>query len=429
MSSNISSAKILIADDEPVNRSLIQRRLEHAGYSVATAQNGREAVEKAHEMLPDIILLDVMMPVMDGLEACRLIKEDETTRDIPIIFVSARDETDVKVSALALGANDYISKPFKAEELLARIHAALRVNLARKARDQKERLPINTGIKKARDPYRLIGSALGGKYELVDYAGGGGMGAVYRALNINKQSVVAIKILKPDIIVRNPEYAELFNKEVKAVQRLKHPNIVEVLDKGTDEDISFMVMEWLEGNTLEEVITQEQLSLERLAQIFKQICSAIDFAHENNVIHLDIKPANILLLEGKQREDLVKVIDFGLARVISRESGTTVTRFRGTHQYCAPEQFGGKVSRRSDIYSLGATLYYLISGVIPFSTSYINAKIHPNLELPEIPSLTNYRSNLAIDVDHVISKALSKAPNERHKSARQLFEELSAAIS
>jgi diguanylate cyclase (GGDEF)-like protein len=122
---------ILVADDEPVNRALIQRRLEREGYRVLTAQNGSEAVEKTKDALPDLVILDVMMPEMDGMDACRLIKEDEKTRDIPIIFLSARDETEMKVSGLTLGANDYISKPFKAEELLARVHVAIRLKRER----------------------------------------------------------------------------------------------------------------------------------------------------------------------------------------------------------------------------------------------------------------------------------------------------------
>lgn len=122
---------ILVADDEPVNRALIQRRLERDGYRVLTAKNGSEAVEKTKESLPDLVILDVMMPEMDGMDACRLIKESEETRDIPIIFLSARDETEMKVSGLTLGANDYISKPFKAEELLARVRVAIRLKRER----------------------------------------------------------------------------------------------------------------------------------------------------------------------------------------------------------------------------------------------------------------------------------------------------------
>jgi two-component system, cell cycle response regulator len=124
---------ILVADDEPVNRALIQRRLEREGYQVLTARNGSEAVELASELLPDLVLLDVMMPEMDGMDACRLLKETEATRDIPVIFLSARDETAMKVNGLSLGADDYISKPFEAEELIARVHVAIRL---KRERDQ-----------------------------------------------------------------------------------------------------------------------------------------------------------------------------------------------------------------------------------------------------------------------------------------------------
>src|ERR671917_948446 len=122
---------ILVADDEPVNLALIKRRLEWEEYVIHTAQNGSEAVEKARRLLPDLIILDVMMPVLDGLQACRLLKEDAMTRDIPVIFLSALDDVDTKISGLSLGANDYISKPFRVEELLARVAVAIRLKRER----------------------------------------------------------------------------------------------------------------------------------------------------------------------------------------------------------------------------------------------------------------------------------------------------------
>jgi two-component system cell cycle response regulator len=128
-----TSPTILVADDEPVNRTLIERLLVREGYHVLAARNGSEAVEQARSALPDLVLLDMMMPEMDGLDACRLIKETEATHDIPIIFLSARGETEMKVSALSLGADDYISKPFEADELIARVHVAIRL---KRERDQ-----------------------------------------------------------------------------------------------------------------------------------------------------------------------------------------------------------------------------------------------------------------------------------------------------
>src|SRR2546423_663900 len=122
---------ILVADDEPVNLALIKRRLEWEEYRVETAEDGGQAVEAAKRVLPDLVILDVMMPVLDGLGACRLLKENPSTRDIPIIFLSALDDTDTKVNGLALGANDYISKPFRVEELLARVAVAIRLKRER----------------------------------------------------------------------------------------------------------------------------------------------------------------------------------------------------------------------------------------------------------------------------------------------------------
>src|SRR3954462_15291782 len=111
-SSKIGMATLLVADDEPINRTLIQRRLEREKFSVITAIDGAQAVEVTKASMPDLVLMDIMMPVMDGLEACKIIKADARTRDIPVIFLSARDELELKVSGLASGANDYISKPF-----------------------------------------------------------------------------------------------------------------------------------------------------------------------------------------------------------------------------------------------------------------------------------------------------------------------------
>jgi serine/threonine protein kinase len=296
----------------------------------------------------------------------------------------------------------------------------------------RELTEVATGptTQKNKDPYRLVGTIIDEKYKLLDYAGGGGMGAVYRARDLgnDRRGLFAIKILKPDIVARNPEYAELFEREAANIQALNHPHIVKVFDSGNYEDLSYMVMEWVNGISIEDAMNQGLLSLERLTNVFGQVCDAVACAHENSIIHLDIKPANILLVTSAKPEDFVKVIDFGLSRVITRESGTTVTKFRGTDKYCAPEQFGGRVSHRSDIYSLGATLYHLITGVIPFGMSYINAKMHPNLELPPIPSVTRQRE-VPATIDQVISKALNRDPDQRQQSAKQLFEEFNEALS
>jgi DNA-binding response OmpR family regulator len=423
--SQSNPARILIADDDLAMLYLLRDYLKKLGYEVFTAQNGRELLDKAQQKKPDLIILDVTMPEINGLDACRQLKNDDATREIAIIFLSASDETATKIHAFSVGASDFLGKPFSPRELEARIAATLRSKQFKEVKGQTAKR-LRSSSRKDTDPYRLTGSVIADKYELVEYAGVGGMGVVYRATDLNDESTIAIKILKPDVANKHPEYVELFEEEVKTAQRLNHPHIVKVLDGGNAEHV-FMAMEWIEGKSIEDVVAQEKLSLERISNIFEQTCSAVASAHQKNVIHLDIKPGNILLLHDRLPNDFVKVIDFGLSKIISRESGMLVTHFRGTHQFCAPEQFGGKISYRSDIYSLGATLYHLISGVVPFGTSYINAKMHANLELPELSSLTNYME-LPVEVDQIISKALSRNPKSRHDSARQLFEDFSAAI-
>lgn len=150
---------IVVADDEAVNRQLIQRRLEREGYRVLTARDGGEAVRLAREMLPDLVILDVMMPEMDGMDACRLIKEDERTRDIPVIFLSARDETEMKVSGLGLGADDYISKPFEAAELVARVHVRIRL---KRERDQLRTSAEEASVRAEEAQERAMTDALTG---------------------------------------------------------------------------------------------------------------------------------------------------------------------------------------------------------------------------------------------------------------------------
>jgi len=423
----IDRKTVLIAEDFRDNAELMGRLLEMDGYHVLIAKEGREAVEKALEVIPDIIILDISMPVMTGFEACAILKRNERTRHIPIIFISAHDGKEFKDEGLRLGAIRYFTKPINMEEVEAFISHTLG---AANEEEHERNVPTPEVIAKAKtkDPFRICGTVLDGRYELIEFAGSGGMGAVYRALNLADGNIVAVKILQPHIVARSPEYADLFERETKHAQGLEHPHIVRIYDSGKDEDLSYMVMEWVEGHSVEDEIAKALLPLERVTNLFGQICDAVEYAHQKGIIHLDLKPSNLLLLIGDKSDDFIKVIDFGLSRVINKESGTTVTKFRGTHQYCAPEQFGGKVSHRSDIYSLGATLYHLITGVIPFGTSYINAKMHPNLELPEVPSVTRQR-DVPSQLDFVIKKALDKSPYLRQQSALELFEEFSAALT
>jgi serine/threonine protein kinase len=149
----------------------------------------------------------------------------------------------------------------------------------------KESFQTGKAGKRKYDPYRLVGVTLGNRYRLEEYAGGGGMGAVYRGYKKDSDQEFAIKILKPDIMATNPKYVELFQQEVEAARQLNHPNIVKLYDSGFDDNISFMVMEWLDGHTLEEVLQSGRLEIGQVIDIFGQICTAFSIAHNRHLAY------------------------------------------------------------------------------------------------------------------------------------------------
>lgn len=205
----------------------------------------------------------------------------------------------------------------------------------------------------ARDPYRLKGKFLNNKYRLLGFVGSGGMGAVYVASGSGNK-IYAVKILKPDIAIHDEKYLELFENEASAAGKINHPNVIRIFDSGIEseeeQDISYMVMEWFDGETLEEFLMNQRLNISQVANIFKKVCDAVSYAHSQKILHLDIKPLNIMIKTNTDGSFVVKVIDFGMSKIISNESGTTVTKFRGTLKYCSPEHFAGKLTYKSDIY-------------------------------------------------------------------------------
>lgn len=291
------------------------------------------------------------------------------------------------------------------------------------------------------DPYRLVGAEIivgdfdrygisrgpTEKLRLLKYVGAGGMGAVFYSVSPLK-GPLAIKILKPDIVAKFPEYVELFSREIEAVRSLSHLNIVRFVGSGKMiQGFPFIAVEWLQGKTLDQLLTT-QLATERVLTLFEQIGSALAFAHERKIIHLDLKPENIFVIPGKkEREEVVKVIDFGVSRILSTYSGTTVTRFGGSLHYCSPEHFGGKVSARSDVFSLGVLLYHMLTGVLPIGGTYIAAK-QSGRPLPELPPLPGQNGKGSAVLERVIAKAIQLEPNARYQSVDELLRDLRTVL-
>jgi len=264
-----------------------------------------------------------------------------------------------------------------------------------------------------------------GKYEITSILGKGAMGIVYKALDPDINREVAIKTIRFDLISEVTEKEDLmkrFMREAQAAGKLEHPHIITVYDVAREEDLTYIVMQYIEGESLQaKIASHEEYSIGYIIGLMSDLCDALDYAHQNGVIHRDIKPANILI----DKEEKPYLVDFGVARVETStltQTGTTV----GTPSYMSPEQVMGKqVDKRSDVFSLGVILYELITGRRPFEGDNITTVIYKIVnEDPSSP--TELKKGLPAGSEQVILKALAKNPENRYTSCKEFAAELTA---
>ncbi|HEV8483954.1 MAG TPA: serine/threonine-protein kinase, partial [Blastocatellia bacterium] len=269
------------------------------------------------------------------------------------------------------------------------------------------------------------------KYQIDALVGIGGMGAVYSARQTGVGRRVAFKILQPNIVLSNREVVTLFEREARMAGQLNHENIATIYDAGhTADNIWYIAMEWLEGNTLaEELSTSSPLSIARAAYILRQIAAALDTAHSAYIVHRDLKPSNIMLVNRPERRDLVKVLDFGIGKVITDTGGSPASKPYGTPHYASPEQFhtGVNVDRRADIYSLGVMLYQMLAGELPFHASSIEEVIRLHLYASPTP-VREHRPEIPTSIELIIARMLAKDPNQRPQRAGEVAEFVEQAL-
>lgn len=483
-------ARVLVVDDEAGNRDLLGRRLQREGYTVVSAAGGRDALALMAREPVDVVLLDVMMPDLDGLAVLERLKADAATRDVPVIMISALDDLQAIARCIEAGALDYLPKPFEPVILRARLAASL---AEKRWRDQEretaralgvvtaaasavegglyqsgqlaevaqrsdavgrlarvvDRMAVQVGERETRLKDRIAGlrdeigvarstrdfavvgeghsieagTKLAERYVIESVVGRGGMGTVYRARDEELGEVVALKVLRPEFVADEGALLR-FKDEIRLTRRITHRNVVRTHDFGTWQELGYLTMEYVEGLTLRDLIdTRGRLGAQSVLAIGPQLAESLDVAHRTGVIHRDIKPQN-LLLDG---EGVLKVMDFGVARLAERSAGLTQAGLIvGTPAYMSPEQLTGEeVDARSDLYSVGAVLYECLTGSLPLEAPTVMALFAKVLsEEPVRPS--KLVEGIPPALDELVMVLLAKRPEDRVESAAALAERLQA---
>jgi serine/threonine-protein kinase len=487
------AGRVLVVDDEAVLREILRRQLTEVGHTVLMAKDARMALEMAERERPDVVLTDINMPDISGVELLRLLKQNERTRDIPVVVVSAQDDVDIVVRCIQLGAEDHITKPFQAAILQARVRASLdrkrardleldylarvraltaaaeaverdtyvagsltetgsgtkedelgtlarvfdRVVTGLKSREARlqqrlgrlrEEVGATTGQKAAatrsnESPFES-GEMLGTRYEILGHLGRGGMGTVYHARDLELGEEVAIKVVRRDLIYRDPTIIDRLKSEIRLTLRISHRNVVRVHDLGEWQDTYFITMEFVRGPTVEELMNRRgSLSIESTLAIGSQLAEALAVAHEQQIIHRDIKPANLLVDES----GVLKVMDFGIARSIEPDAKriTAGGFIVGTPEYMAPEQLRGRAADgRTDLFAVGVVLYECLAGTPPFRGDSPVEQL-TRIESGTFVGLRERRADVPERLEAIIHQQLQGRPADRARSARALADELS----
>ncbi|MBI4854378.1 MAG: protein kinase [Acidobacteria bacterium] len=434
---------VFIVDDNLNNLELLEKLLSENNYRVRMASSGKRALRAIRTELPELIMLDINMPEMDGYQVCQDLKSTPQTQSIPIIFISALDDVLDKVKAFKLGAVDYVTKPFQVEEVLARIENQLVISRLRKeleARNsqleakneelKRKNEELINSYERANRIFSALsevlpGTVLDGKYRLEEKIGSGGFGSVYKATHLSLNNPVAIKVFCPSNSA-TPLDLERFRLEGVSSCQINHPNAISIYDFSiSSTGIAYLVMELLKGISLADKLKQKKcLSVNQCLEIAVPVCQVLAKAHLAGIIHRDIKPENIFLHKSSSGE-IVKVLDFGIAKLLGEstdpdkfDTGGVVL---GTPTYLSPERItGDPYDGRSDIYSLGVVLYEMLTGVIPLTIKQTNLAALIYVHMTQSPvALRELNPTIPEAMETIVMEALNKDP-EKRPTAQQL---------
>jgi DNA-binding NarL/FixJ family response regulator/tRNA A-37 threonylcarbamoyl transferase component Bud32 len=512
---------VLIAEDQDIMRLGLKLTLDQIASVVVVgeAADGQEALDKAQELRPAVVLMDIDLPKLDGISATREVKESLPQTAV-IIFTSDASDDSI-FAALSAGADGYCLKNVSAGQLETAIRSVaqgaawLDPNVARrvlKANARSNNRDVNEKFDGARKPaadallstqqvevleliekgqdlqevaehlhvkpeevedkVRAIlgrffqtsvdlaapgkkpqagslapaasvvddlllsnkqksqdgtfksGTVLGTNYIIQEAVGTGGMSTVYRGTHKLMQRTVAIKVLHRHLLGKIVEVSR-FHQEAKAASFLNHPNIITIYDFGiTGEQQPYLVMDFIDGYSFQQLVAHEKVDLPRLVGIFIQICDALAHAHKRAIVHRDLKPSNIMVLKDDEGHDLVKLVDFGIAKLLM-DNELRLTKSGdvcGTPVYMSPEQCKAEpMDARSDIYSLGCVMYEALAGKPPFlcNSAYETMSAHVNEPPSRLPFLAPDKK-IPDELEGMIFKMLEKKPGARPQNVSEV---------
>lgn len=415
--------RVLAADDDQGIRNVLERCLKSWGYDVTIAVDGSAAwkILKRSDS-PRVVIIDWDMPGLKGLEVVRLLRSAEHGEQVYILMLTGRLDKEDLVEALEAGADDFLTKPFNSRELQLRLAKAVAFHKALEARK---------GIKRNSLVYAPpSASILGGKYRMEKKIAEGGMASIWLGMHLSLGINVAIKFMKPGM-AEEPDYAS-FEREARAAAQLRNEHIVHIYDHGvTSEGVPYLVMEYLAGESLGDRIDRVgPLPALEVADFVEQTAKALTEAHNRLIIHRDVKPENIILMEDKDRPfGLAKLVDFGLAKPKTTET-TEGGMISGTPSYMSPEHLRAQAPPNPglDMWALAATAFTALTATIPFDGDTLPEIMKAICGTPPpVPSSRNPILTPAIDA--WFAKACAKDPTKRFPSPMELAAAFKAACA
>jgi serine/threonine protein kinase len=406
-------ARILIAEDYDDLREMITDLLRKEDHIVEPFADGSAVVEALKARQFDLIVLDWELPGVFGIDILKQFRQGGGIT--PILMLTGKKEIQDKEAGFTAGADDYLTKPFYPAELSHRVKALLR---------RSAPLPVLPPTDS------LVGSQFAQKYEMLSILGRGGAGVIYKARHMFLNRQLAVKVMHAQLIF-DAETQSRFRNEAQAISALNHKNIIGVQDFGvSQEGLPYIVMDLHEGTNLGELIAQNhKLEPKRVVEIACQACDALFHSHQRGVIHRDVKPTNILLCKGENGEEIVKLADFGIAKITQIDGGPEITQsgdLLGSPLYMSPEQCKGtKVDGRTDIYSLGCVIFTALGGKEPFSGDSIMDMMYRRTVEPPPPLSKSFPDlPLPPGLEEIVLKAMARDPDARFQTADQLKDAL-----